>query len=98
MFQFPDIIRPICLPSYSEWNTTWYNLDMEISGWGKPTDSADSISPVLRDATVDTITNLACALEFRLNINENNICISGKNGISTPNVRPQVCLIFNLTG
>ena len=53
---------------------------------GKPTDQSDSISEVLRDATVDTITNLACALEFPLNINKNNICISGKNGISTCNV------------
>ena len=59
---------------------------MQISGWGKPTDQSDSISPVLRDATVDTITNLACALEFPLNINKNNICISGRNGISTCNV------------
>ena len=54
---------------------------------GKPTDQSDSISPVLRDATVDTITNLACALEFPFNINKNNICISGKNGVSTCNVR-----------
>jgi len=83
--QFTDWIRPICLPSYSEWNSTWYHLDMQISGWGKPTDQSDSISPVLRDATVDTITNLACALEFPLNINKNNICISGRNGISTCN-------------
>ena len=65
---------------------------------GKPTDQADSISPVLRDATVDTITNLACALEFPLNINKNNICISGKNGISTCNVRPEKCENVNITG
>jgi len=81
--EFTDWIRPFCLPSYSEWNSTWYHLDMQISGWGKPTDQADSISPVLRDATVDTITNLACAVEFPFNINKNNICISGKNGVST---------------
>ena len=86
ILHFTDWIRPICLPSYSEWNSTWYHLDMQISGWGKPTDQSDSISPVLRDATVDTITNLACALEFPLNINKNNICISGRNGISTCNV------------
>ena len=30
-----DWIRPICLPSYSEWNSTWYHLDMQISGWGE---------------------------------------------------------------
>ena len=86
---------------------------MQISGWGesddrnddltklnaagKPTDQSDSISEVLRDATVDTITNLACALEFPLNINKNNICISGKNGISTCNVRPEKCENVNIT-
>ena len=80
-------MRPICLPSYSEWNTTWFNLDMQISGWGKPTDSSDSISPILRDATVDTITNTACALQFPINIDHRNICISGRDGKSTCNVR-----------
>ena len=82
-----DNIRPICLPSYSEWNSTWYHLDMQISGWGKPSDSADGISPVLRDATVDTITNTACALQFPINVDHRNICISGKDGTSTCNVR-----------
>ena len=82
-----DNIRPICLPSYSEWNSTWYHLDMQISGWGKPSDAADGISPVLRDATVDTITNTACALQFPINVDHRNICISGKDGTSTCNVR-----------
>ena len=41
---------------------------MQISGWGKPTDDADGISPVLRDATVDTISNTMCALSFPINI------------------------------
>ena len=87
-----DLVRPICLPSYSEWNSTWFHLDMQvhctvqcctvqystmfqmlhvdmqISGWGKPTDDADGISPVLRDATVDTISNTMCALSFPINI------------------------------
>jgi len=83
--EFNDNIRPICLPSYSEWNTTFDHLDMEISGWGKPTDASDGISPVLRDATVDTITNLACALSFPINIDKRNICISGNGGTSTCN-------------
>ena len=59
---------------------------MQISGWGKPTDDAGGISPVLRDATVDTITNTACALQFPINVDHRNICISGKDGTSTCNV------------
>merc|ERR1712243_391290 len=41
---------------------------------GKPSDASDGISPVLRDATVDTIT-----------IDKRNICISGNGGTSTCN-------------
>ena len=55
---------------------------MQISGWGKPR----GISPVLRVATVDTITNTACALQFPINVDHRNICISGKDGTSTCNV------------
>merc|ERR1711892_824310 len=39
----------------------------------------------LREVTVDTITNLICALEFPTIINKNIICISGKDGKSTCN-------------
>ena len=55
------------------------------SGWGKPTDSADSISPVLREVTTKTITNLVCVFEL-FQITKNNICISGAGGKSTCNV------------
>ena len=70
--------------------TCRWNLDCEASGWGKPSDSADSISPELRHVTVDTITNLACAVEFPTIITHNIICISGRGGKSTCNVsQPQ---------
>merc|ERR1719347_517311 len=59
-----DILKPVCLPSHSEEDERWAGEDCQASGWGKPSDSADSISPVLREVTVDTITNLICALQF----------------------------------
>jgi len=83
--EFSDIIRPVCLPSYSEVSDPLAHVDCQASGWGKPDDSATSISPVLREVTVDTITNLMCALEYPTVINKNIICISGKNGKSTCN-------------
>lgn len=83
--EFNDIIRPICLPSYSDVEDNFAGLDAPASGWGKPTDSADSISPVLREVTTETITNLACIFEL-FQITKNNICISGKGGKSTCNV------------
>jgi len=82
---FTNTIRPVCLPSYSESSTAWAHEDCQASGWGKPSDSATGISPELREVTVDTITNLICALEFPTVINKNILCISGKDGKSTCN-------------
>jgi len=82
---FTDILSPVCLPSYSEVDERWAHEDCQASGWGKPSDAASSISPVLREVTVDTITNLICALQFPTIINHNIICISGHDGKSTCN-------------
>jgi len=82
--EFNEIIRPVCLPSYSDVNDNFAGLDAPASGWGKPTDSATSISPVLREVTTKTITNLACVFEL-FQISKNNICISGAGGKSTCN-------------
>jgi len=81
---FTDNIRPICLPKYSEEEENFANLDAPASGWGKPTDDATSISPVLREVVAETITNLVCRLEL-FTITASNICISGKGGKSTCN-------------
>jgi len=82
---FTDIIRPICLPGHSEAGNDWYDEAAIASGWGKPSDSATSISPVLRWVDTNTITNLLCFLEFPTIINSNIICISGHDGKSTCN-------------
>jgi len=82
---FTENIRPICLPAHSEAGTAWANEDAIASGWGKPSDAADSISPELRWVATNTIGNLLCALEFPTIINKNIICISGKDGKSTCN-------------
>jgi len=83
--EFTDTIRPVCLPAHSESGEKFDHLPAVASGWGKPTDSAESISPELRFVDTDTITNLICALEFPANVWKNIICISGKNGKSTCN-------------
>lgn len=81
---FTENIRPICLPTYSEEDEKFANLDAPASGWGKPTDDATAISPVLREVVTQTITNLLCRFEL-FTITANNICISGKGGKSTCN-------------
>jgi len=83
--EFTDTIRPVCLPTYSDVGDAMDHLPAVASGWGKPTDSASSISPELRWVDTDTITNIICALEFPANVNKNIICISGRNGKSTCN-------------
>merc|ERR1712088_54732 len=45
---FTDIIRPVCLPHHSEAGEAFAHLTAWASGWGKPTDQAESISPELR--------------------------------------------------
>jgi len=81
---FTETMRPICLPSYSDVDDKFAGLDAPASGWGKPTDSATSISPVLREVITETITNLACVFEL-FQISSKNICISGRGGKSTCN-------------
>jgi len=82
---FTDTIRPVCLPAHSEAGDAMAHLAAVASGWGKPSDDATSISPVLREVDTETITNLMCALEFPTSVNKNVICISGKHGKSTCN-------------
>merc|ERR1712137_1376497 len=56
-------IYPICLPSL-DFVDPPANTKLELSGWGRPSDSASSISPVLRYS----------------NTNDNHICIDTSNG------------------
>merc|ERR1712240_874572 len=83
--EFSDRIRPVCLPAHSEAGDAMAHLAVVASGWGKPSDDASGISPVLREVDTETITNLACALQFPTSVNKNVICISGNDGKSTCN-------------
>merc|ERR1712215_393773 len=59
--------------------------DLALVHLPEPVNFTDIIRPELREVTVDTITNIACALEYPTVVNKNIICISGKNGKSTCN-------------
>jgi len=75
---YTDVIYPICLPS-SDFVDPPANTKLELSGWGRPSDSASSISPVLRYTNVTTITNDECGSVYSI-INDNHICIDTSNG------------------
>nr|QGT40996.1 Chy2d [Tomicus yunnanensis] len=56
-----------------------------VSGWGRPSDSVNTISPVLREVTSSVISNYACRLAYTGIIESSHICISGSHGRGTCN-------------
>ncbi|XP_059479424.1 brachyurin-like isoform X2 [Neocloeon triangulifer] len=78
---FGPNISPVRLPSWSMANETFANQTGRVSGWGKPSDNATSISPDLKFADVTIITNEACQAWYgELVLNDKKICISTNNG------------------
>jgi len=55
---FSDKIRPVCLPSSSDGDFS--GQSGQISGWGRFSDSSNSISSFLRDVTVPIMSNAQC--------------------------------------
>lgn len=77
--EFTDAIQPICLAPSTEPDHAGDPL--HVSGWGKPSDAATSISPVLREVDVVGITNQECVQSYSiLTVTASNICISTAGG------------------
>ncbi|GLG93532.1 Chymotrypsin [Gryllus bimaculatus] len=76
-------IQPIRLPRRSESSQTFNKEITLASGWGKPTDSATAISPVLRYVRSPVISKLSCNLQYFGVIQDSHICTSGSGGKST---------------
>ena len=55
------------------------------SGWGRPSDSAGSISDVLREVDVPVMSNTECDGVYGI-VNDGHICIDSKGGKGTCNV------------
>jgi len=77
------IIEYIRLPSRSQANNNFANRESIASGWGRDSDSATSISPVLRYVRSPVITNFICSIFYLGLINDRHICTSGSGGRST---------------
>jgi len=59
---FTSRIRPVCLPRRSlHANQNFAGQRAQISGWGRYSDSVNSISSFLRDVTVPIISNSQCS-------------------------------------
>ncbi|XP_030764109.1 brachyurin-like [Sitophilus oryzae] len=68
-----------------------------VSGWGRPSDSSNSISPILREVTNEIISNYPCRLAYFGIVSPTHICLSGLNGRGTCNGDSGGPLVVNRT-
>ena len=80
--EFTSQVRPVCLPS-KQTGKVEAGQRVVASGWGRPTDTAKGISPVLREVNLETIDNIECLKQYPTVVNPNIVCISGEAGKST---------------
>ncbi|KAJ8928410.1 hypothetical protein NQ314_018999 [Rhamnusium bicolor] len=81
--EFNEYIQPIGLPLDDRNN---FNGDTAVaSGWGLSSDSATTISEILRVVDFPIISNTVCNIAYLGNIHPTNICASGSGGKSTCN-------------
>lgn len=66
-------------------DTIGVGTDVTVTGWGKPSDSASGISPVLRTVDVKTISNADCKSTFAI-VTDGIVCIDTAGGKGSCNV------------
>jgi len=72
-------IAPICLIGSNA--PDYVGADLTVSGWGKPSDAATGISPVLRKVVVQGITRTQCRLSYiGLGISDDILCVATTGG------------------
>ena len=81
--QFSRRISPVCLPGQADTERSFEDRNVLATGWGRPSDTAKGISPVLREVSLQTISNIECMKQYPTVVNPNILCISGKGGKST---------------
>ncbi|KAF2889014.1 hypothetical protein ILUMI_17159, partial [Ignelater luminosus] len=71
-------IKPIALPCHSDKGKSLVGKQATASGWGKDSDKATGISPVLRQMSSRIISRLSCTLRFFGMVSRNHVCTSGR--------------------
>ncbi|XP_071053395.1 brachyurin-like [Onthophagus taurus] len=74
-------IQTIQLPSGD--TSDFAGVSARVSGWGKDSDQAAGISPVLRYVFAPVITNSECSNTFGWYITSGHVCIRGTGGIGS---------------
>merc|ERR1712002_728912 len=81
--QFNDYIKPTCLPEAS--NTADVGDLLSVIGWGKPSDQAASISPVLRMVhDIPVMSNADCNAYYGI-VGAGIVCLDTEGGRSSCN-------------
>jgi len=76
--KFTENIKPICLPNRYYLDKTFVGEEVRVSGWGKTSDYQAGVSPVLKNTTVNVMSNGLCRAFFRSIVTGNLICIATK--------------------
>ncbi|CAG7819236.1 unnamed protein product, partial [Allacma fusca] len=80
--QFNDEIRPVCLPNKYFLSRTFVGDRVRVTGWGKNSDKAASITPELQQAGVSVMPNGQCRNYFRGIVTGNLICVQTTRTVS----------------
>ncbi|KAK2713059.1 brachyurin-like [Artemia franciscana] len=81
---FTETISPVCLPTSDDVGNTFVGEMVTPTGWGRPSDSTNSISPVLREVDAPVMTNADCDAVYGI-VTDSQICIDTTGGKSTCN-------------
>ncbi|EDW17927.1 serine protease 1 [Drosophila mojavensis] len=82
---FNDAIRAVDLPRLESHYSTYVNDEAVASGWGRTSDSSNSVASHLQYADLRIISNDVCKKTFPLNVRSSNICVSTSAAVSTCN-------------
>ncbi|XP_061395928.1 brachyurin-like [Musca vetustissima] len=82
---FTERIQPAALPKMDGKYSTYEGDMVWASGWGKDSDKATTVSPLLRYIEVPVLKQSTCRNYYLGVVTEKMICISGKDGKSTCN-------------
>ncbi|XP_058975829.1 brachyurin-like [Musca domestica] len=85
VIEFNERIQPAALPKMDGHYSTYEGDMVWASGWGRDSDAATSVSPVLRYIEVPVLKQSTCKTYYLGSVTDKMICISGKDGKSTCN-------------
>nr|CAD7575232.1 unnamed protein product [Timema californicum] len=80
-------IQVVALPRHSQASNTFADQAVQVSGWGRTSDTSTGISAELNFVDLNIITNAVCAQTYGTDvIVGSTVCASGAGGRSTCNV------------